>query len=263
MKIGIGITTRNRSKLLEITLSNICKYWPDFDVKFVVSDDSTEESVIALNKQLTDNFGAEYLNDYQRKGVAGNKNQCLNALRDCDYLFLFDDDCFPIQQGWCEFVIDAHRETGIHHFNLLDSSLHHELRRKQVGNFCIIECANSGGVMMFITQEVIQKVGAFNKNYGLYGFEHCSYSKRIELSGLQRGFSGNTTIDRLHSYIFSVDYSQFPVNPNHYLYNLTFPSESDRIILYSSMSRDEVHASINKNTSIFISDISGPIFQEL
>jgi glycosyltransferase involved in cell wall biosynthesis len=263
MKIGIGITTRNRSKLLEITLSNICKYWPDFDVKFVVSDDSTEESVIALNKQLADNFGAEYLNDYQRKGVAGNKNQCLNALRDCDYLFLFDDDCFPIQQGWCEFLINAHKETGIHHFNLLDSSLHCELRRKQVGDFCVIECGNSGGVMMFITQEVVRKVGAFNKNYGLYGFEHCSYSKRVELSGLQNGFTGNTTLHNLHSYLFSVDYSQFAVNPNHELFKLTFPDESDRTILLSSMNRNEIQASISNNTSIYYSDISGPIFQEL
>jgi glycosyltransferase involved in cell wall biosynthesis len=263
MKIGIGITTRNRSKLLEITLSNICKYWPDYDVKFVISDDSTEESVVALNKQLAENFGAEYLNDYQRKGVAGNKNQCLNALKDCDYLFLFDDDCFPIKQGWCEFLIDAHRQTGIHHFNLLDSSLHYEIRRRQVGSFCVIECGNSGGVMMFITQEVVKRVGAFNKNYGLYGFEHCSYSKRVELSGLQNGFAGNTTLHDLHGYLFSVDYGQFPVNPNHELYKLTFPDESDKTILHSSMSRDEVQSSISKNSSVFISDISGPIFQEL
>ena len=226
MKIGIGITTRNRSKLLEITLSNICKYLPDFDTKLIISDDSTEESFIMLNKQLANDFGAEYLNDYQRKGVAGNKNQCLRSLIDCEYIFLFDDDCFPIKEGWAEFLINAHLQTGIHHFNLLDSSLHYEIRRTQIGDFCVIECANSGGVMMFITQEVVKKVGAFNKNYGLYGFEHCSYSKRVELSGLQRGFSGNTTLDRLHSYILSVDYSQFPVNPNHDLYNLTFPSES-------------------------------------
>lgn len=263
MKIGIGITTRNRSKLLEITLSKIGLFWPDFDTKLVVSDDSTDDSVIACNKELADIFGAEYLNDYQRKGVAGNKNQCLKALSGCDYIVLFDDDCYPIKEGWCDFLINAHKQTGIHHFNLLDSSLHYEIRRKQVGDFCVVECGNSGGVMMFITQEVIKKVGAFNKNYGLYGFEHCSYSKRVELSGLQNGFSGNTTLDNLHSYIFSVDYGQFPVNPNYELYRLTFPDDSDKTILHSSMSRDEVQSSISKNSSVYIGDISGPIFQEL
>lgn len=263
MKVGIGITTRNRSKLLEITLSKIGLFWPDFDTKLVVSDDSTEDSVISCNKELADIFGAEYLNDYQRKGVAGNKNQCLKALADCDYIVLFDDDCYPIKDGWLNFLIDAHKQTGIHHFNLLDSNLHYELGRRSVGDFTVIECGNSGGVMMFITNEVVKKVGAFNKGYGLYGFEHCSYSKRVELSGLQNGFSGNTTLCNLHSYIFSVDYAQFPVNPNHELYRLTFPDESDKTILYSSMTREEVSSSISSNTSIYIKDVSGPIFQEL
>lgn len=263
MKIGIGITTRNRSRLLEITLSKIGLFWPDYDTKLVVSDDSTDESFISSNKELADIFGAEYLNDYQRKGVAGNKNQCLKALRECDYIFLLDDDCFPIREGWCDFLINAHKQTGIHHFNLLDSSLHYGIRRRNVGDFCVIECANSGGVLMFITNEVVQKVGAFNKDYGLYGFEHCSYSKRVEMSGLQNGFSANTTLDNLHSYIFSVDYAQFPVNPNHELYRLTFPDDSDKTILHSSMTKDEVTSSISSNSTVYIRDMNGPFFQEL
>ena len=37
---------------------------------------------------------------------------------------------------------------------------------------------------MFLTKEVIKKVGGYDERFGLYGFEHSNYSKRIFMSGL-------------------------------------------------------------------------------
>lgn len=265
MKLGIGITTRNRSKILELTLSKINLFWPEFDTKLVVSDDSTDPDVIQVNRLLALRYGAEYLNDGKRKGIANNKNSSLYPLRECDYIVLFDDDCFPIKEGWFEFLINAHKQTGIHHFNVLDSKLHNELRRNRVGDFTVIECRDSGGVMLFITKDVVQQVGAFNKEYGLYGFEHCSYSQRVERSGLQRGYSANTTLDSIYDYLFSIDLANHAVNPGHkYLeqFYSDYRSIGGTEEFRSSMDAFEVQPSISANSPIFHADLTGPIYRE-
>lgn len=265
MKLGIGITTRNRSKILELTLSKINLFWPEFDTKLVVSDDSTDHDIIQANRSLAIKYGAEYLNDGKRKGIANNKNSSLYPLRECDYIVLLDDDCFPVKKGWFEFLINAHKQTGIHHFNLLDSKVHNEERRNRVGDFVVIECRDSGGVMLFITKDVVQQVGAFNKEYGLYGFEHCSYSKRIERSGLQRGYSANVTLDDIYDYLFSFDYAGFDVNPCRNRLE-EFISEYKSIggtgEFSSSMDIAEARASVSTNSPIFHADLTGPIYRE-
>lgn len=265
MKAGIGITTMNRAKLLEITLSYISANWPDFDTKLVVSDDSTEEDVVAQNRLLAVKYGAEYLNDGKRKGIANNKNSSLYPLRECDYIVLLDDDCFPIKKGWFEFLINAHKQTGIHHFNLLDSKVHNEERRSVVGDFTVIECRDSGGVMLFLTKDVVERVGAFNKEYGLYGFEHCSYSKRIERSGLQNGYSANSTLDGLYDYLFSFDYANFEVNPCRKTVHKFYQEYKDIGGIgefSSSMGQQEAKASVASNSAIFQADLNGPVYRE-
>lgn len=130
--------------------------------------------------------------DIERKGIAHRKNECLKALQHCDYIFLFDDDCFPIKEGWVDFFIDAHKASGQHHFNyLVETPTIKRLaeHRASFGNgemphLFINEYNNCGGCFMSLTKEVIQKVGGFCKDYGIYGFEHAGYSKRIHAAGL-------------------------------------------------------------------------------
>lgn len=146
-KIGIGITTTlNRKKHLDICLSHIQKFAPD--------------SIVFIN---TD----------EGQGIAESKNNCLRALKDCDYIFLFDDDCFPIKQGWAEFFIDASIRSGNHHFLYLNH-IHNKISI-DAGIESYIDC---GGCFMFLTKEVIEKVGAYGK-YKRYGYEHAGYSQRI------------------------------------------------------------------------------------
>jgi len=79
-----------------------------------------------------------------------------------DYIFLFDDDCFPIKKGWVEYFIRQHKLTGEHHFLYL----------KETGTIKKINTVdgigwfdNCGGCFMFLTKEVIEKVGGFSKEY--------------------------------------------------------------------------------------------------
>lgn len=156
--IGMGVTSYKRPDHLNLWSKQIDKY---------VSD------------------GGYYVHiemDYpDRKGIAYRKNECLRALKDCDYVFLFDDDCFPIKAGWAEFFIEHSKASGQQHFMYLKETSTIKKIESKDGIDIYDNCA---GCMMFFTKEVIERVGAYNPKYGTYGFEHAGMSNRIHKAGL-------------------------------------------------------------------------------
>ena len=191
MKIGIGVTTYNRPKHIEL--------W---------------------EKQLKLNFNIEtctihIANDSnERMGIAFRKNECLKNLSDNDYIFLFDDDCFPIKEGWAEFFIEASKATRQHHFMYLKETptikkIMHKTYDPYYYQYSVQEHINiynnCAGCMMFLTKEVIQKVGGYNPAYGIYGYEHAGYSNRIHQAGLTP-IGAYTCPALTGEYIYSMDY---------------------------------------------------------
>ncbi len=162
-KIGIGVTTYLRPKHLKLFMDQVVANTSHF--KMVVADDSKE-----------------------RKGIAFRKNQCLLALKDCDYIFLFDDDTFPIAKGWADFFITAHKESDQHHFLYLTRQYNGigNIHKSEADcTFGPVKSYNSSnGCFMFLTRQVLEKVGKFGEYPNLYGYEHAGYTKRIFLSGL-------------------------------------------------------------------------------
>ena len=164
MKIGIGLTRYGRPEHFKLFKRQLeaTKYTGAFHV----ADDSEN-----------------------RMGIAYRKNECLRALRDCDYIFLYDDDTFPIKAGWVDFFIAAHKASGQHHFLYLKETptiknIKTERTAMNPPKFDINIYNNCGGAFMFLTKEVIEKVGAFSSQFGYYGFEHADYSDRIHEAGL-------------------------------------------------------------------------------
>ena len=183
MKIGIGITTYNRPSLLDN-----CK-------KFIQENTCSDfELYVATDT------------DENRRGVAKVKNECLYHLQHCDFIFLFDDDCYPIKKGWEQFVINAHLQTNNHHF------VYNREPFCQIKNYVfhkeytLESFDGSGGTFMFFTKEVINKIGGFYTGYDLYGFEHIGYSMRIKKAQLTEDWF--LSIKGLNEYIYSMDYEQ-------------------------------------------------------
>jgi glycosyltransferase involved in cell wall biosynthesis len=173
--IGVGITTFRRPEMLKKCLDSIRKHTFMDGVTIYVADDSNE-----------------------RLGVSKRKNECLRALKDNDYIFLLDDDVEIIKDGWIEFFVNS----GHEHLLYLDKYLH----GNPIEHTHYLEFRNCGGVFMFMTKECIEKVGAFNEDFGLYSFEHAEYSNRIYgCKGFYKMLYGT------ENYIYSEDYS----NPNH------------------------------------------------
>jgi len=134
--------------------------------------------------------------DTHYKGVAYSKNQNLNTLKDCDYIFLFDDDCYPIKENWSEFFINSNYN------HLLYLQPQHTLK-ETIKDLQIYE--NCGGVFMFLNKEVLEKVGYLNSEYGQYGFEHAGYSNRIFKAGLT--IAPYQQLNNTDEYLFSMDYN--------------------------------------------------------
>ena len=151
MRVGISCTTYNRPEVLAKWKEQIAKHTNMDNVLIYIADDSPE-----------------------RKGVAYRKNECLRALKDCDYVFLFDDDCYPTKDGWVDFFINNSEGK---HLLFMDTKFHRIIPFMSDSKFnCFADC---GGVFMFLTKEHIKKVGAFNEEFLPWGFEHAEYSQRI------------------------------------------------------------------------------------
>jgi glycosyltransferase involved in cell wall biosynthesis len=175
MKIGIGITTYNRPEMLQKCLDSIRKHTFMDGVTIYVADDSNE-----------------------RLGVSKRKNECLRALKDNDYIFLFDDDVEIIKDGWIAFFVKANFD----HLLFLNNKLHNFIYKDD--NIKVFR--DCGGVFMFMTKKAIEKVGAFDEKFELWGMEHCDWSMRW--NDKIREFY---MLDGTENYIYSEDYS----NPNH------------------------------------------------
>ena len=173
VKIGIGCTTYDRPECLAKWKEQIRKHTStSFDVTYHIADDSIE-----------------------RKGVAFRKNECLRALKDCDYVFLFDDDCYPIKDGWIDFFTSKVDK----HLLYLNGDLHAYIANSEKGY------RDCGGVFMYMTKDVIESIGAFDEKYGLYGFEHADYSLRIkQYTKSQYAYN---CYSRTKEYIYAEDYN--------------------------------------------------------
>ena len=160
-KIGIGITTFNRNDILKNTIDRIKKFTKE-PFKLVVVDDGSPEPIHNASFRFEKNQGAPIA-----------KNKCLELLSDCEHIFLFDDDTFPINDGW----VDAYLKTGIKHLN-------YSFRYKYNLVDGVRYLSNPNGCMMYVHNSVLQRIGGFDTGFKKYGYWHGAFSNRVYNAGL-------------------------------------------------------------------------------
>ena len=151
--------------------------------------------LLEFEKVKPKNYHLHIHEDVHYKGVAYSKNQNLKTLQDCDYIFLFDDDCYVTKEGWADYFINSKQ----HHLLFLNKSHNKLASHGEVEYF-----TDCGGVFMFLTKEVLNKVGYMNPEYGQYGFEHAGYSNRIYKAGFT--YAPYQQLSRTKEYLFAMDY---------------------------------------------------------
>jgi len=162
-RIGIGVTTRNRPEVFADTIKHIRSRAPEGSV-IVVVDDASDKPVDGATFRFT-----------RQAGIARAKNKCLELLADagCDHLFLFDDDCYPIVDGWWRPYVESPEPHlmyawGDAYFRTDD----------------LIGYAWPKGCMLYVERRVLERVGGMDPVFGTWGLEHASWSDRIHTAGL-------------------------------------------------------------------------------
>lgn len=140
--------------------------------------------------------------DKERKGPGYSRNQCIKTLydADCDYIFIFDDDCYPIKKGWQRYFIDEAEEYDLHAITSAypGASL-------TPGRGEIVLTSNSMGCFYLLSRKAVETVGYFDPRYGPYGYEDAGYQHRIRISGVNGTKKHGVTLKSTFDYIRAED----------------------------------------------------------
>ncbi len=164
----------------------------------------------------------ELVSDINRRGVAPTRNRALRALYDagCDYIVLFDDDCYPVEEGWQDFLLRAHHSSGS---EVLMFPKDNYAARGSRGDVEFVEWGI--GAFTFLTRKAVETIGYFNTKYDTYGFEDVAYIARARYAGLTPSSMYDTVPIGITDYIYSVDCDK-SVTPQETLSS----EEKDRLI---------------------------------
>lgn len=173
-RIGIGVTTHNRNMLVASTVAKIKAATPN--AKVVVVDDASQTPV-----RIEDQEVYRFENNV---GIARAKNKCLELLSDCDHIFLFDDDTYPLKEGWHV----PYTTSAEHHLMYLFDKW---ANGKPVGDDTIVyrdeyieAHHHARGCMMYIDKLALATVGGMDTRFGMAMNEHLDWSIRIHNAGL-------------------------------------------------------------------------------
>ena len=172
--IGIGITTYDRPDVLAATVAKVLKHTPG--AKIVVVDDASQVDI--------DIKGVEVYKFKKNVGIARAKNKCLELLRDCQHIFLFDDDTYPIADEWWIPYVESPEPHLMYLFESWGNG-------QPVGDDAIVyedgliaAHAHARGCMLYIDSKVLDVVGGMDVRYGKAMNEHLDWSNRIYNAGL-------------------------------------------------------------------------------
>ena len=251
MKIGVAVSTFNRPDFLDVTLWHWHTYSSEL-VKIVVVDDgsnTSEENYSVCKKYSNVNYVFQ-----ENVGISKTKTKGLSQVKDCDYVFLSDDDCFPLKENYWEPLVSAVLKTGNHHYMyLIDSvnghSVHGPKSTLENGVELYPKC---GGMLLFATNEVLRVVGGFDSRMKFYGYEHAQWSAKVHSCGYTP--SGvYLSLPNLGEYFFSIDfdYGWRGVKPPYWRDDLVMQSS----ITTTTEKKNSYQESIAYNSQ-FLSDLS-------
>lgn len=171
--IGVGITTRNRNKIVSNTVQEWRKHMPSNAVLVVVDDASTKPVEHA---------------DYRFKenvGIARAKNKCLELLYSAgvQHIFLSDDDIWPVTDNWWKPYVESPEPHLMWMFDRPKGTTKTQLEILYQDNQHTAYHATRG-CLLYADRTVLDTVGGMDPGFGKWGWEHVSWSDRIHSAGL-------------------------------------------------------------------------------
>lgn len=215
-KIGIGIITCNRPDYLKGLIKSL-----------FLCDEYIDELVVVNDGQPIKNvelFKGELIQNKNNLGVGKSKNKALKYLldKDCDFIFLIEDDIIILDKEVFNKYIQASKITGIQHFNYgpgtpfnrkqnkqFDLHNRHELSQDSepdprlvidYGKTKIALYTHVAGMFSFFTKNVLQTVGLIDENF-YNAWDHVDHTYRIIKAGYHPSFWWFADIENSHLYL--------------------------------------------------------------
>lgn len=176
---GVAICTYNRAVYLHEMIQSVLDTTTQ-DTRIVVCDDGSTDETYYTAAQFPNVLYVRGPN----LGVAANKNRALWSLQDCAFLCILEDDLVPKETGWFDKYQNAALTTGIHHFCRVQDKYVEETvpdfsAWMQDKGYTPIYGPTPRGDLTFITNRVVQEVGAFNPKFRGAGYAHGEWSRRV------------------------------------------------------------------------------------
>lgn len=225
-KVGVGVVTFNRPKLLKKCLDSL---WDisALDTVVVVNDGKEMDRLRDDTVRSKDEW--IWIETDGAIGVGKSKNLAFEELKDCDYIFLIEDDIYIKDPTVFEKYIDASNKTGLQHFNF---SQHGIMNKSWPGGTpnpkTIIKYESVGintplyphcvGAFSFYTKECLDKVGFMDERY-YNACEHVDHTLSIINAGMHPPFWNFADIENSWDYLgdeeWSKEKSTISSNPKH------------------------------------------------
>lgn len=220
-KIGICVSTCDRPDYFKNCIESLAAT----NAIICVCDDGFNKVSSLIPK------GVKHLTtDEPRSGVAKNKNLGFRYLlnKECDYIFMIEDDCIITNNDIFNKYIEASKVTGIQHFNFGpgspwnrkqdDASLKGDLSKrmlaKQSGKptprlkvqydkdnrVCICLYEHVVGMLSFFTRRGLEQVGLYDEDF-YNAWEHVEHTHRFINEGLTSPFWYFADIEGSEDYI--------------------------------------------------------------
>lgn len=217
-KIGVGIITCNRPEYLHNLLNTLPKE----------NEGKIDHLVIINDGKPVDDFDlsfGEWVDNETNLGVGKSKNKAMQHLLDkgCDYIFIIEDDMLILDPAIFDKYIEAHKASGIHHFNygpgspfnrkqtiqnfdlhnrhLLDQ--HTEPNPKLVIDYGDVKVSlfeHTVAMFSFFTKDVLEKVGLIDDDF-YNAWEHVDHTYRIIKAGYHPPFWWFADLHDSHKYL--------------------------------------------------------------
>jgi len=186
--LGIAITTRNRPKMLKLCLEHFAHFRRKHFVRMVIVDDSSDEHNALSNEALARRFGWTYHYSQERLGVARAKNFALSLVRDCAWIALFEEDCWPIHDHWDDFLIRVAEINGCEALNACHPNgfrLDHIVETCGESGHSLVKVANSTGYLMLWRRDALEALGGYDSRMGICGGEDTQMNLRCHAAGFK------------------------------------------------------------------------------
>ena len=150
-----------------------------------------------------DNIDHEVYVDKERIGAARGKNELIKLMlsKGAEYMFIFDDDCYPVIPGWEDKIIEWSKRNKVHYLAGID---YKNANLQNAFGDTLISVNPYIGAFFFLDRKCIEKVGMYNEKYIKYGWEDVGYSIRANKAGMTGG-KGWFSPAWINMYIHSMD----------------------------------------------------------